>query len=91
MAFLLLFLLGFPPEEFQARISKVFDKIGNRAVAVVQGAALPEGFGVFRQANDFYYLTGLETPHSYLLLDGRNRKTTIFLPHKDEAREKNQG
>jgi Xaa-Pro aminopeptidase len=91
MAFLLLLALAFPSEEFQARRAKVFDQIGNRAVAVVQGAALPEGFGVFRQANDFYYLTGLETPHSYVLLDGRTRRTTVFLPHKDEARDRNQG
>ncbi len=80
-----------PPEEFQARRGKVLDQIGSRAVAVVQGAALPEGFGVFRQANDFYYLTGLETPHSYLLLDGRSRRATVFLPHRDEARDLNQG
>ena len=87
-------LLGaadFPPEELQARRGKLFDQIGNRAVAVVQGAALPEGFGVFRQANDYYYLTGLETPHSYLLLDGRSRKATVFLPHRNEARDNNQG
>ena len=90
----LLPLLGaadFPAEEFQARRGKVLDQIGNRAVAVVQGAALPEGFGVFRQANDFYYLTGLETPHSYLLMDGRTRRATLFLPHRDDARDANQG
>jgi Xaa-Pro aminopeptidase len=98
MAFKLLFLLAalasgadFPPEEFAARRAKVFEQIGNRAVAVVQGAALPEGFGVFRQANDFYYLTGLETPHAYLLLDGRSRRATLFVPHRDEARDRNQG
>lgn len=98
MAFFLLLLLApvaaaadFPPEEFAARRSKVFDQIGNSAVAIVQAAALPEGFGVFRQANDFYYLTGLETPHSYLLLDGRSRRSTLFLPHRDEARDRNQG
>ncbi|MCU0246697.1 MAG: Xaa-Pro aminopeptidase [Bryobacter sp.] len=81
----------FPPEEFTARRAKIFERIGNRAIALVQGAALPEGFGVFRQANDFYYLTGLESPHSYLLLDGRSRRSTIFLPHRDEARDRNQG
>ncbi len=98
MPFFLLLLLAplaagadFPPEELAARRAKVFDQIGNRAVAIVQAAALPEGFGVFRQANDFYYLTGLETPHSYLLLDGRSRRSTLFLPHRDEARDRNQG
>ena len=95
--FLLLLLVplaaaaDFPPDEFAARRANVFDQIGNRAVAIVQAAALPEGFGVFRQANDFYYLTGLEAPHSYMLLDGRSRRTTLFLPHRDEARDSNQG
>jgi Xaa-Pro aminopeptidase len=98
MVFSILLLLAplaaaadFPPQEFAARREKIFDQIGNRSVALVQGAALPEGFGVFRQANDFYYLTGLETPHSYLLLDGRSRRSTLFLPHRDEARDSNQG
>lgn len=98
MAFFLLLLLAplaagadFPPEEFAARRAKVFDQIGSRAVGLIQGAALPEGFGVFRQANDFYYLTGLETPHAYLLLDGRTRRTTLYLPHRDEARDRSQG
>jgi Xaa-Pro aminopeptidase len=98
MALFLLFVLApllagadFPPEEFAARRAKVFDRIGNGAVAVVQGAGLPEGFGVFRQANDFYYLTGIETPHAYVLLDGRSRRTVLYLPHRDEARDRNQG
>lgn len=81
----------FPAEEFQARRLKVLDQIGTASVAVVQGAALPEGFGVFRQSNDLYYLTGLETPHAYLLMNGRNRQSTLFLPHRDEARDANQG
>lgn len=81
----------FPPEEFQARRAKVLDQIGPSSIAVVQSAALPEGFGVFRQSNDFYYLTGLETPHSYLLLNGRTRQSIVYLQHRDEARDANQG
>ncbi|MGJ5813982.1 aminopeptidase P N-terminal domain-containing protein [Paludibaculum fermentans] len=94
LLFFLMPLLGaadFGPSDFQARRAQVFERIGNRAVAVVQSAALPEGFGVFRQANDFYYLTGLEVPHSYLLLDGRTRRATAFLPHRNVARDNNQG
>jgi Xaa-Pro aminopeptidase len=59
-----------PPEEFRARWQKVFEKIGDRAVARVQGAPLASGFVFPRQSNEFYYLCGVETPHSYLLLDG---------------------
>lgn len=86
-----LYQSDFPPEEFTARRAKVFSQIGPQAVALIQGAAAGEGTQVFRQSNTFYYLCGVETPHSYLLLDGRNRRTHLFLPHRDEARESNEG
>jgi Xaa-Pro aminopeptidase len=81
----------FPAAEFQARRQKVLDAIGKNAIAIVQGAPSVHGFEVFRQSNEFYYLTGLEVPHSYLLLDGRTGKTTLYLPHRDEERERNEG
>lgn len=81
----------FPVEEFRARREKVFDAIGGNSLALIQGAPSVNGFKVFRQSNEFYYLCGLETPHSYLLLDGRSRKVTLYLPHRDEARERNEG
>lgn len=84
-----LYQKDFPPEEFKARHAKVFDRIGNRAVALVPGAPAADGFQIFRQTNDFYYLCGVETPHAYLLLDGRTRQATLFLPHRDAARERN--
>jgi Xaa-Pro aminopeptidase len=64
----------FPPEEFQARWAKVFDKIGDHAVAILEGVPQTNGFIMPRQSNDFYYLCGIETPHAYLLLDGRDKK-----------------
>src|SRR5262249_8305824 len=70
----------FPPEEFKARWDQVFNRIGDRAIALVQGASQANGFIFPRQSNEFYYLCGVETPHSYLLLDGRNRKVTLWLP-----------
>ena len=33
----------FPPEEFRARWNTVYDKIGNQAVAVMQGVPLTAG------------------------------------------------
>ncbi|MCB1023017.1 MAG: aminopeptidase P family protein, partial [Acidobacteria bacterium] len=76
---------------FAARRAKVFAAIGNRSIALIQGAKGVADFNVFRQTNTFYYLSGLETPHAYLLLDGRNKRTTLFLPHRDEGGERNQG
>ena len=42
----------FPPEEWKARWAAVFDKIGNEAVAVVQGVALTNGYQLPRQTNN---------------------------------------
>ncbi|NNE99348.1 MAG: M24 family metallopeptidase [Pyrinomonadaceae bacterium] len=81
----------FSKEEFQNRRARIFDKIGNKAIALVQGARDVSGFSVFRQSNEFYYLTGLETPRAYLLLDGRSKRTTLYLPHRDEGRERSEG
>ncbi len=81
----------FSPQEFQQRRAKIFEAIGNKAIALVQGNRGAGDFNVFRQTNTFYYLTGLETPHAYLLLDGRNKRATLYVPHRDEGRERNEG
>jgi Xaa-Pro aminopeptidase len=81
----------FSKEEFNERRTKIFNAIGTSAIAVIQGAAGIPGFSVFRQSNTFYYLTGLETPHAYLLLNGKNKQSTLYLPHRDSGMEQNQG
>jgi Xaa-Pro aminopeptidase len=81
----------FPPEEFAARRAKVYDAIGDKAFAVIQGAPSPAGYTRFRQSNDFYYLCGIEVPRAYLLLDGKARKATLYLPHRNDGREKGEG
>lgn len=86
-----LYQTHFPPEEFAERRAKVFETIGDDAIALLQGAPSVQGFNVFRQSNTFYYLCGLEVPHSYLLLDGRTKQTTLYLPHRDEGRERGEG
>ncbi|HQR68851.1 MAG TPA: aminopeptidase P N-terminal domain-containing protein, partial [Thermoanaerobaculia bacterium] len=69
----------FPADEFRARWERVFDRIGDKAVAVVAGAPLAGGFVFPRQTNEFYYLSGVETPGAYILLDGRTHRATLFL------------
>ncbi len=81
----------FTKEELAARRNTIFNAIGNKAIAVMQGAAAVQGFSVFRQSNNFYYLTGIETPNAYLLMNGKNRTSILYLPHRDEATEKNEG
>ena len=77
----------FPPDAFAARRETIFDKIGPEAHALIQGGGPPRGFEVFRQTNEFFYLCGVEIPQSYLLLDGKTRTTTLFLPHRPERGE----
>ena len=81
----------FPPEEWKARWDRVYDAIGDQAAALIQGAPMVRGFVLPRQANEFYYLCGVETPHSYLLLDGRTRKATLFLPPRNARLERSEG
>ena len=85
------FQTDFSIEEFQERRSKIFEAIGNNSIALIQGAASVAGFKVFRQTNTFYYLCGLESEHAYLLLNGKNKTSSIYLPHRNEGRERSQG
>ena len=77
--------------DFQERRSQIFEAIGNNSIALIQGAASITGFKVFRQTNTFYYLCGLESEHAYLLLNGKTKTSTIYLPNRDKARESSQG
>ena len=81
----------FPADEFKARHAQVLAKIGENAVAVVQGVHQTEGFTLPRQHNTFYYLSGIETPGAYLLLDGRTKKVTIYLPPRNQRLEAAEG
>jgi Xaa-Pro aminopeptidase len=85
------FQTDFTAEELAQRRARVMEAIGADGIAIVQGAPGVDGFRVFRQSNEFYYLTGLEAPHAYLLLDGRTRKTTLFLAPRNEALERSTG
>jgi len=80
----------FSAADFQQRREAVYAAIGDN-IAIIQGAEDVAGFVVFRQSNTFYYLSGLETPSAYMLLDGIKRETTIYLPHRDPDRERGEG
>lgn len=86
-----LFTEDFTAEEFSARRARVYDAIGKNAIAILQGEPSPRGYTRFRQSNEFYYLSGIEVPHAYLVLDGASRRTTLYLPHRNEGRERGEG
>ncbi len=75
-----LFQRDFPLEEFKERRDKVLNAIGQDACVIIQGSQQVRGHFPFRQSNDFYYCCGVEVPHSYLIIDGRDRATRLFIP-----------
>jgi Xaa-Pro aminopeptidase len=70
---------AFPIEEFSARRTALMARIGD-GVAIVQGAPEMSAEVAFRQNNQFFYITGVEVPRALLLVDGRSRRSTLFLP-----------
>jgi Xaa-Pro aminopeptidase len=77
----------FPPEEFAARRARVLREIGD-AVVAMQGTTERPGEQPLRQNNQFFYLTGVVEPRALLLIDGRTRKTTVYLQPADERRRR---
>ena len=69
---------AFPLEEFAARRARVMEQIGD-GIAIVQGAPEMSAEVAFRQNNQFFYLTGVEVPRALLVIDGRAKRSTLFL------------
>jgi Xaa-Pro aminopeptidase len=85
-----LFTDSLPKEEFAERRARVMKEIGD-GVAIVRGTTERLDSVKFRQNNQFYYLTGVTVPRAILLIDGRVRKSTLFLPPRNERRERSEG
>ena len=85
------FTTAFPKEEFAARRLKVANAIGPEAVAIMQAAATVHSSAMFRQSNEFFYLTGVGVPQALLLIDGATKKSTVYLPKQDASRAAVEG
>ena len=77
----------FPPEEFASRRARVMEKIGDGA-AILQGSPERPGEQPFRQGNQFFYLTGVEVPRAIIVIDGRTKRSTLFLLPKTDRRDR---
>ncbi len=76
----------FPPEEYGLRRARVMQKIGD-GVAILQGTTERPGEQPLRQSNQFFYVTGVVEPRAILIIDGRNKRSTLFLNPRNERRE----
>lgn len=72
--------------ELMKRVKEAESKSGSsrtgpkRAVIVLRGADDPDIEGKFRQTNDFAYLTGVDLPSAYLVLNPDEDRATLYLP-----------
>src|SRR2546430_1209424 len=67
----------FNKEEFANRRAALFEQISD-GIAVVYGEEEGPAPVKFRQAPDFYYLTGIEDPGAIAIFNGMTKKTTVF-------------
>ena len=80
----------FNKNEFVERRTKLFEKISD-GVAIIfaeKGQHYPLKF---RQAPDFYYMTGIEEPGAILVMLGPNKRTYLFAPRKSEPMIRAEG
>ena len=85
-----LFSTSLPKEEFAARRAKVLGKIGD-GVVIMEGYTETSAYEKFRQSNQFYYLTGVETPRAILVLDGKAKTSTLYLLPTNPQMERSEG
>jgi len=75
---------SFDKAEYAARRGRLMEKIGDGA-AVILGAQTPFSDNEFRQGHDFFYLTGVEIPDAFLVVDGLRKESVLFFTMTDTA------
>ena len=80
----------FNKSEFEARRAKLFEKIpdGIAVIFAAKGQFYPVRF---RQAPDFYYLTGIEEAGAILVMMGPIKRTFLFAPRRSEPMIRAEG
>lgn len=73
----------FPAGEYQTRRAAALSLIGENDVLLVPSGEGTSGGETYRQLDDFEYLVGLEVSRSVLAIDGRSKRSTLFVPRND--------
>src|SRR4029453_17916925 len=76
----------FPADEFASRRARGMERMGDPA-ALLKGPTERPGEQPLRQSNQFFYLTGVVEPRAIVVIDGRTKKTTLFLQPFNEGRK----
>lgn len=80
----------FAAAEYVARRNAVLATMGQAEVLLVPTGEGTSGGETFRQLDDFEYLAGLEVSRSILAIDGRTKRSLLFVP-RDDPRFTNPG
>ncbi|KAI6035635.1 peptidase M24 [Pisolithus orientalis] len=94
---------GIPADEYECRRRTLMDSLPSDSLVVLVAAPIkymsgtpePQSSYKFRQASDFWYLTGFEEPDAAVILEktsnSRGYRMTLFSSGKDSAKEKWEG
>jgi Xaa-Pro aminopeptidase len=88
-------LAGIPRSEYKARRQRLMER-GKDGIIVLLGARLEDltDIRLFKQKNNFMYLTGVETPNSFLILipegvyPGKPAQEILFIPSRNPNQER---
>jgi len=64
--------------EYADRRASLMDE-NSDGLTILPGATTPLDGGQFFQSNDFLYFSGVDAPNAWLVVDGVNRESTLFL------------
>ena len=70
---------------------KLAEAIGPEAMALMQAAPTVHSSAIFRQSNEFFYVTGVGVPQAMLVIDGATKKSTLYLAKQDASRAAVEG
>jgi Xaa-Pro aminopeptidase len=90
LVYLPTFAQEFNKAEFAARRAKIFEKIGDANAIVFANEEHPHAVR-YREAPDFFYLTGIEEPGAVLVLVGRTKQALVAAPKKPEWKLRSEG
>lgn len=88
-------LAGIPKSEYKARRQRLRER-NKDGIIVILGARLEDvtDIRLFKQKNNFMYLTGVETPNSFLILipegiyPGKPAQEILFIPSRNTNQER---
>ena len=72
----------FAAEEFVVRRERLLDEVGPESHVLLRGRSEQNG-PRFLQSKVFFYFTGIEIRGALLLISGPERKSTLYLSHRD--------